>query len=164
MRAHLSRLVLPALVALGAACGGEEPQDAPPPTPVARPSAPVPFSGSGGAALPRGTCEPATGAIVGRAGLHGAMYTIDPLRQILILYDANGSLRFYRDQVAGNAGYTVRIDMDADSAWAADRATGARLYGSVGDFSSRAEFGPPAALADSVRRRCGVMLVPNPGG
>jgi hypothetical protein len=164
MSSRSTRFAVPILIALFAACGGDEPPETPAAMPDARPAAPVPFSRAAGAALPRGTCEPATGAIVNRAGLHGAMYTIDPVRQVLILYDANGSLRIYRDQVAGRTGYVVRIDMDADSGWAMDKTTGARLTGPAGDFITRAEFGPPLALADSVRLRCGVGPAPTPGG
>jgi len=152
-----------ALTAGTLACAGEAPREEPPP-PGLEVTTPMEFQGSAGAGLPPGTCEPATGAIIGRAGLDGALYTIDPVRQILVLYDASGALRFYRDQVAGRAGYTIRIDMETDSAWAMDRTTRARVSGTVAEFSTRADFGPPVALADSVRRRCGVEPIRRPGG
>jgi hypothetical protein len=87
------------------------------------------------------------------------MYAIEPLRQILVLVGEDGALRFYRDQAAGPAGYTIRLDLVANSARVMDRATRAEARGTVADFSTRPDLGPPLAIADSVRRRCGV-----PGG
>jgi hypothetical protein len=108
------------------------------------------------AALPEGECAQVTGAFVGRPDLRGARYELEPLRQILVLVGEDGELRFYRDQAAGPGGYTVRLDFDADSAWVMSRATRTAASGAVADFSSRADLGPPLAIADSVRRRCGV--------
>lgn len=144
------------LAAVGAAsCGGEPPREDPPP-PRVDPAPAAQFLGSASAVVPAGTCEPATGAVIGRAGLTGAMFTIDPDRQILVLYDDAGRLRFYRDQVVGVAGYTVGLDVEADSAWAMDRATRSRVKGTAAEFSTRPDLGPPVAIADSVRRRCGM--------
>jgi hypothetical protein len=154
MKRYRDPLLLPVMLALGGlCCGGDAPREAPPP-PRLEPAARAEFRASASAALPAGTCEPASGAIIGRAGIQGAMFTVDPDRQILALYDGAGRLRFYRDQVAGRAGYTVLIDVDGDSAWAMDRTTRARVTGTVAEFSIRADLGPPTAIADSVRRRC----------
>jgi hypothetical protein len=162
MRSPGFALTLTALLAIGAvACGADTPREEPPP-PQVEPPRPPEFRGSASAALPRGTCEPASGAMIGRTGLHGALFTVDPARQILVLYDEAGSLRFYRDQVVGPAGYTVRIDVENDSAWAMDRTTRARVSGTVTDFSTRIDLGPPVVIADSVRRRCAVTEESSP--
>jgi hypothetical protein len=95
--------------------------------------------------------------MIGRAGLRGALFTIDPVRQLLVLFDDAGRMQFYRDQVTGPGGYTVLIDAAGDTAWAMDRTTRARVTGTADEFGRRPDLGPPVAIADSVRRRCGVL-------
>ena len=156
MNRHATLILTTLLTFAAAACGEEAPRDAAPPPRGVQSTTPSEIRGSVNASLPDGTCDPVTGDVMGRAGLHGAMFSVEPRRQILVLYGADGTLRLYRDQMPGPAGYTVHLDVDADSAWVLDRATRTRATGTVADFEARPDLGPPIAIADSVRRRCGV--------
>ena len=148
-------LILP-FVAFLAACGEDTSRQVPQPPPGLESRSPDEIRGSVTAALPEGVCEQVTGELFGRPELHGALLTIEPQRQVLVLYGEDGALRFYRDQTVGRTGYTVRLDMDADSGWVMDRATRTVAKGRTATLAARADFGPPMALADEVRRRCGV--------
>jgi hypothetical protein len=105
--------------------------------------------------LAQGTCEPVSGEMINREGLSGALVSIEPRRTVTAFVDANGVLVFYRDQVVGPRGYTVRLDMAADSAFVLDRATRTIARGTVSDFRTRPELGPPDALAAQALALCG---------
>ncbi|MDH5197235.1 MAG: hypothetical protein OEY20_08290 [Gemmatimonadota bacterium] len=153
-QSHQTTVVV--LLLIAAACGGGEPPKEEAPrglTTTPSSAAPIPITVS--ADLTPGTCEPASGAIVNRPGLSGITVVIEPGREIVALFDSGGSLAIYRDQVIGRNGYTVRLDMAVDSASVLDRATRTITRGTVSEFRTRSELGPPDAIAAQALARCG---------
>jgi len=155
MRAPVIRPTLAILLLLLPACGREsQPGESPPRrlTTATVPAEPLPISVS--KEIGPGPCEPVTGDVINRQGLHGAELLTDTDRGILVLFDANERLTYYRDIVPGRSGYTVRLDMTSDSGSVLNRATAVVVRGPVKSFRSRPELGPPDSLAAQLLARC----------
>jgi len=161
MRAPVIRPTLAILLLLLTACGRESrPENDSPPHRVTTetvPAEPLPVVVS--KTLGPGTCEPVTGDVINRQGLHGAQVHTGSDREIMVLLDANDRLSYYRDMVPGRGGYTVRLDVASDSGSVLDRATAVVVNGRVETLRSRPELGPPDSLAAQVMARCGEAAV-----